>query len=69
MEEDVENLLLLHACTYLKEKTYPQDSSKNDKRSIRRKAEKLVLKDGDIFYKKKDGNEVKNLFSLIMTLI
>ena len=66
MEEDVENLLLLHAFTYLKEKTYPHDSSKNDKRSKRRKAEKLVLKDGDIFYKKKDGN---NLFSLIMTLI
>ena len=60
MEEE----LVQKAFLYLKDKTYPEGCTKNEKRCIRRKAEKLVERNGVMYYKKKDGAEVW----LIMTL-
>lgn len=51
---DPERRLIEDACAYVLSKEYPPNSDKNQKRSIRRKAEKLVVKDGEIFYKKQD---------------
>ena len=58
MDTDQEQKLIEDACTYSTTKQYPSRvMTKNEKRSIRRKAEKLVIKHGTIFYKK-DGREV-----------
>ena len=58
-ETDSDLKLVEHAFLYLTDKTYPPGCTKNEKRSIRRKAEKLVIVSGELFYKKKDGNEVR----------
>ena len=50
--------LIEKAFDYLTRKTYPPGCSKNDKRVIRRKAEKLEERNGEILYKKKGGNTV-----------
>ena len=67
-QEEIENVdpdqqLLEDACSYLcSGKEYPAHvTTKNQKRSIRRKAEKLVIKDGEVFYKKQ-GKDVSSLF-------
>ena len=54
-----DNLALIEkAFDYLTRKTYPPGCSKNDKRVIRRKAEKLEERNGEIFYKKQGGSTV-----------
>ena len=57
-QTDSDLKLVEHAFYYITEKSYPPECTKNDKRSIRRKAEKLNVVKGELFYKKKDGNEV-----------
>ena len=57
-QTDSDLKLVEHAFYYITEKSYPPECTKNDKRSIRRKAEKLNVVNGELFYKKKDGNEV-----------
>ena len=57
-ETDSDLKLVEHAFLYLTDKTYPSECTKNEKRSIRRKADKLVIVSGELFYKKKDGKEV-----------
>ena len=57
-KEEGEVALLEKAYHYLTEKSYPLQCSKNEKRIIRRKAERLEVKDGVLHYKKKDGNKV-----------
>ena len=57
-QTDSDLKLVEHAFYYITEKKYPPECTKNDKRSIRRKAEKLNVVNGELFYKKKDGNEV-----------
>lgn len=52
---DPEIRLIEDACNYLLENTYPDGASKNDKRIIRRKAQKIVVKDGEVYFKKKKG--------------
>ena len=53
LEVDLEQKLVEDACTYLSTKQYPSSvTTKNEKRSIRRKAEKLVIRKGVIFYKR-----------------
>ena len=47
-------VLVEHAFLYLSDKTYPPECTKNEKRSIRCKAEKLVIINGELFYKKKE---------------
>ena len=55
---DDELALIEKAFNYLTRKTYPPGCSKNDKRVIRRKAEKLEERNGEIFYKKRGGSTV-----------
>lgn len=55
---DDELALIEKAFDYLTRKTYPPGCSKNDKRVIRRKAEKLEERNGEIFYKKRGGSTV-----------
>ena len=43
---------------YITKSSYPPNATKNEKRVIRKKAEKLSVKDGEVFYKKKGGKEV-----------
>ena len=57
-ETDSDLKLVERAYQYITDKTYPPGSTKNEKRSIRRKAEKLVVVKGELLYRKKDGNEV-----------
>ena len=57
-ETDSDLKLVENAYQYITDKTYPPGSTKNEKRSIRRKAEKLVVVKGELLYRKKDGNEV-----------
>ena len=49
----------MNAFHYARNKTYPEACNKNDKRIIRRKAEKLTVEDGDLLYKKREGKLVK----------
>jgi len=63
-DQEAEVALVEKAYLYLTRKTYPAGCTKNDKRSIRRKSEKLVLKDGVLYFKKKDGSEVRFVYSL-----
>ena len=56
--EDIEDIqpeqqLLDDAVLYLQENRYRDDCTKNEKRSIRRKAKKFMLQDGDLLYTKK----------------
>ena len=55
---DYELVLIENAFEYLTKKTYPPQCTKNDKRVIRRKADKLEERDGEIFYKKRGGSTV-----------
>ena len=50
--------LVHRAFVYLTEKTYPPGSTKNEKRCIRKKADRFVVTDGVMHYQKKDGVEV-----------
>ena len=58
MEEE----FIQKAFLYLTDKTYPAGSTKNEKRCIRKKAEKFVIKNGEMHYKKKDGVEVGKVY-------
>lgn len=51
--------LVENACNYLISKSYPPNTEKNERRSIRRKAKMLVMRNGEVFYKKK-GREVSD---------
>lgn len=59
MEKSAEILLVEQACVYLNSGEYPPTASDNQKRSIRRKAKKLCVKSGEIFYVHKNGLEVR----------
>ena len=60
-ETDSDLKLVEHAFVYLTDKIYPPGCTKNEKKSIRPKAEKLTIISGELYYKKKDGNEVCDL--------
>ena len=49
--------LVEKACLYLFDGRYPEGSTSNDKRVIKRKAATLTLRDGEVFYKKKTQKE------------
>ena len=59
-DSESENKLIEDACNYVTDKTYPAGVDKNRKRVIRRKAQKMVVKNGEVYYRKKKG-EVCNL--------
>ena len=44
--------LVEKACLYLFDGRYPEGSTSNEKRAIRRKAATFTLRDGEVFYKK-----------------
>ena len=56
-DADKERDLVQLAYNYLvNNKEYPADCTKNEKRTIRRKAKKFELKDGELYFKKKKKN-------------
>ena len=59
MGESAENLLVERACMYLTRGEYPLSATQNEKRSIRRKAKKLVVRKGEV-YVHKNGKEVNS---------
>ena len=65
-DHDNEVALVEKAYFYLTEKRYAAGCTKNEKRSIRHKTEKLVVKDG-VLYKKKDGSEVRCMCAIYST--
>ena len=50
--------LVQEAYIYLTEHRYPQDCTYAQKRSIRKKAGKFVVRDGELFFKKKRKGKV-----------
>ena len=56
-ERDVELVEL--AYRHLTDKTYPNGAAENRKRAIRNKAKKFVIKDGELFYRKKLKEKVR----------
>ena len=50
--------LVQEAYIYLTEHRYPQDCTYTRKRSIRKKAGKFVVRDGELFFKKKRKGKV-----------
>jgi len=59
-DSETDYKLIEDACSYVTNKTYPAGVDKNRKRVIRRKAQKMVVKHGEVYYKKKKA-EVCNL--------
>jgi len=58
-ESSLEKKLLEDAVLYIREKKYREDCvTKNEKRCIRRKAQRFVIDDGELFYTKKDKTKV-----------
>ena len=59
-ERDVD--LVEQAYRYLTDKTYPKyGATENRKRAIRNKAKRFIIKDGELFYKKKQKEKVRRL--------
>ena len=59
MEEETEVRLVEKAYIKLTENRYPEEATKDEKCSIRRKASKLLVEDGVLYFKKKDGKKVR----------
>jgi hypothetical protein len=57
-EEQSDIALVENAYLYLTKGAYPDGATKNEKRSIRRKAERLKEVNGELYYKKRGGAEV-----------
>ena len=57
-DEESDIVLVEKAYLYITKGTYPENATKNDKRSIRRKAERLRDRNGELYYKKRCGLEV-----------
>ena len=56
MCEDENEDLVEKECLYLFDGRYPEVSTSNEKRVIRRKAATLTLRDGEVFYKETKKN-------------
>ena len=53
--------LVEQAYRYLTERRYPNGATENRKRAIRNKAKRFIIKDGELFYKKKQKEKVRRL--------
>lgn len=53
--------LVEEAVQYLSLKKYPEGCNNNRKRQIRKKAEKLVMKDGEVYYNPGKGKTVSQV--------
>ncbi len=60
-ETDSELNFIERAGYYLSTGEYPPNTSKNDKRTIRRKASKLCVEGGDVFYLQRGGKKVHKI--------
>ena len=58
LNEERDLQLLEEAYVYLTEKKYPSDCSDVRKRVIRKKSQKFVVKDGELFYKQQKKGKV-----------
>ena len=47
-----------NACTYIVNGEYPADATRNERRSIRRKAKKFCVREGELFYTRANSSEV-----------
>ena len=54
-DEENDVVLVEKAYLYLTDGSYPEGATKNDKRSICRKAGRLNIRDGELYYKKRGG--------------
>ncbi len=59
MEEETEIKLIEKAYIKLTQETYPDSSTENEKRVIRRKATSLDIVDGVLHYRRVDGGRVR----------
>lgn len=66
-ENDV--VLVEKAYLYLTDGSYPEGATKNDKRSIRRKAGRLNIRDGELYYKKRGGVKVSTCETVLLRLV
>ena len=66
MESDC--VLVEKVVNYITKSSYPPNATKNEKRVIRKKAEKLSVKDGEVFYKKKGFYSWLTLSFIIQSL-
>lgn len=62
MDKD-EDALMEDAILYLQKQRYRDGLSKNEKRTIRRKATRFTLRNGELLYTKKDNMKVSVLYS------
>ena len=67
--EITEMKLVEQAFIYVTRRKYPLGCSKNEKRSIRSKAERLKTRDGDLLYKKKDRNMVSSYIYIYIYIL
>ena len=58
IEDQAETVLAGKACNYKVTGEYPLGATDNEKRSIRRKAKKFEIVDGEVFYIKARGKKV-----------
>ena len=63
LNEERDLQLLEEAYVYLTEKKYPSGCSDVRKRVIRKKSQKFVVKDGELFYKQQKKGKVGCLWS------
>ena len=68
MEKD-EDLLMEDAILYVQKQRYREGLSKNEKRTIRRKATRFTLRNGELLYTKKDKMKVARCFIATATLV
>ena len=61
----VERDLLGAVYSYLVDKVYPKNATKNEKRVIRRKAMKFEIVDGELYFKKKKKKSKEVLLYLV----
>lgn len=61
--EDEDFDLIVHTYVYKNDGVYPEGCTANHKQSIRRKASKMILRNGEIFLTRKEkGRPVVRLF-------
>ena len=61
--EGNEDVLMEDAVLYLQKQRYRDGLSKNEKRTIRRKATRFTLRNGELLYTKKDKMKVAMFYS------
>ena len=68
-DEENDVVLVEKAYLYLTDGSYPEGAIKNDKPSIRRKAGRLNIRHGELYYKKRGGVEVSTCETVLLRLV